>query len=255
MKFRLLALGVLLVWGFIKMPWESALDAEQRKLTLGATGQVTMEMRDKLGQGLTLAALGGFRGLAATAVWLLLHNAWEDGDWAWLRTYAELGVLLQPRDTYFWENASWHLAYNASIGMQNDAKDLTPDERRKESRRWVDEGIKMLQRGIQANPEKGILYERLAELYQQRLGDYRKAAHYYELAAECPDGAKYLPRFAGYMLLKAGDDQQAYEYWKKIWPKLSAQERSSSQWGRVRQEIKKLEEKLNLPRQDRILMN
>jgi Tfp pilus assembly protein PilF len=100
-----------------------------------------------------------------------------------------------------------------------------------------------------------VLYQRLGELYERRLGDYMQAAHYFELATQYPDAPSYLPRFVGYMLLKAGKDQQAYDYWKRIWPTLSDKEKGSIQWGRVRSEIKKLEEKLNLPRQDRILKN
>lgn len=255
MKRSFLAAVLLLAWGFAKIPWENSLDAEQRRLTMGSAAPVTLEMRDKLGQGLTLAALGGFRGLAATGVWLLLYSAWEKQDWAWVKTYAELGVLLQPRDVYFWDNGSWHLAYNASIEVKNYAKNLTPEEKVAESRRWVDEGIKMLERGIRINPGKSSLYQRMAEIYQMRLGDFRQAAHYYELASECADAPAYLKRFPGYMLVNAGEDRQAYDYWKKIWPTLSEQEKTSLQWGRVREEIKKLEEKLNLPRQDRILMN
>jgi len=253
MKFKILAVLLLLVWGVIKLPWENSLDAEQRKLTLGSAAPITLKMRDQLGQGLTLAALGGFRGLAAIAVWLMMYSDWEKGDWPWVRTYAELGVLLQPRDVYFWDNGSWMLAYNASIDIQNEGKNMTPAERRAESRKLVDLGLDMLKRGIQFNPNKYVLYQRMGDLYQQRLGDLKAAARCYEEASEKPGAPPYLRRFPGYMLLRAGDDQGAFDYWKKIWPTLTPQERGSLQWGRVRDEIKKLEEKLNIPRQERIL--
>ena len=62
---------VLLGWGVLKLPWEIRMTREQRLATVGFSGPTAVAMREKLGQGLVLATLGGLRGLAANALMLL----------------------------------------------------------------------------------------------------------------------------------------------------------------------------------------
>jgi len=57
----MLAVLLLLVWGALKVPWEIWMTREQRLATVGFSGPTTVALREKLGEGLALAALGGFR--------------------------------------------------------------------------------------------------------------------------------------------------------------------------------------------------
>jgi len=66
---------LILAWGALKLPWEIRMTQEQRLATLGFSGPTAVAVREKLGQGLVLAALGGFRGLAANALMLQAHGA------------------------------------------------------------------------------------------------------------------------------------------------------------------------------------
>ena len=203
------ALVLLLVWGGAKIPWEKAMARDQRKATYGFSGPTAVAIREKVGQGLALAALGGFRGLAANALMLQAHGAWEEQQWVRVRSALELATMLQPRVAVFWDTASWHLAWNAAVAAERYSGEM-------EARRWVEAGRDLLERGTKAVPEKALLFQRLGDLYWQRLGDYQEAARCYREALSKGDAPPYLERFVGYALEKAGDKQGALDYFKNL---------------------------------------
>lgn len=249
------AVILLAAWGALKQPWEARLAARREVILHGQVKPgVTMKVRDGLGQGLTLAALGGFRGVAANFLWISLTGAWEERQWTRVRALAELVVLLQPRVTFFWENGAWHLAWNASVSAANfPAPDATPAQRERESRQWIEAGRRMLERGIEANPEKHQLYMRMAELHQQRLGDHLRAAEFYRKAAALPGATPLAERFAGYALENAGRDAEAYAYWLQLWHSVNEHpEQGPRQWPRIRERMKRLEDRLNIPADKRV---
>lgn len=248
-----LACALLALWGAAKIPWEESLSRKRNRMLLGQEKPISYEMRDRLGQGLTLAVLGGFRGVAANFVWLDLTEAWEDQEWSRVHADAELAVLLQPRVPFFWDNGAWYLAWNASISSEKYSQDPNPDRRRREALKYVEAGREMLERGIRVNPEKPQLYERLAFLYEQRLGDYENAARYYRLALGKPGVPLYLERFVGYALEKAGKPREAYEYWKSLWDSSPDHPpRHARQWEKIESHLRKLEDELRLPDEKRI---
>jgi len=248
------AVIVFTAWTAVKVPWEMRLARERSLLMYGTEVPMTFQMRDQLGQGLTIAALGGFRGIAANFLWLSVTTAWEDRQWVRLRSLAEMVVILQPRVSFFWENAGWHMAYNASVA----AEQFNQEDRGKnnvESRRWIMQGIELYERGIQALPDQHKLYEMLALVYQQRLGDYAKAAHYYEVASQKNGAPVYLERFVGFSLEKAGKDREAYDYWVKLWQSAGEHGPGPRRWKMIEEHIRKLENKLNIPLDKRLFVN
>ncbi|MDX6765584.1 MAG: hypothetical protein SFU85_02215 [Candidatus Methylacidiphilales bacterium] len=249
-----IAILLLLAWGAVKLPWEEQMGLRRRQIMYGDTPPISFELRDSLGQGLTLAALGGFRGLAANFVWISLTGAWEEQQWTRVRTLAEFAVLLQPRVLFFWENGAWHLAWNASVAAEKYAAAGQSDgQRNRESRRWIEAGRVMLERGLLAIPEKPQLYMRLGELYQQRLQDYEAAARCYRLAAERPGAPSFAERFVGYMLEKAGRKQEAYDYWLTLWHSSAEHPPGTPrQWPKIEQQMRALERELNIPADKRV---
>jgi tetratricopeptide (TPR) repeat protein len=251
MKFRLLALAVLVGWTGVKVPWEIRLSKERERIVYGEGSVLSPKLRDSLGQGMTLAALGGFRGIVANFLWLGVNTAWEKKEWVRLRTKADLAVLLQPRVSFFWENAGWHLAYNASVDMEK----FSPQgqgRRNVESMRWIKQGIDFYERGIRAIPEKSKLYEMLALLYQQRLEEHEKAAYYFELASQKKGAPVYLERFVGFSLEKAGKTPEAYEYWVKLWKSSDDHGPGPRRWNMIQERIRKYEKELNIPLDKRV---
>ena len=189
---------------------------EQRLATVGFSGPTAVAVREKLGQGFALAALGGFRGLAANALLLQAHGAWEEKQWVRVRSALEMATLLQPRVALFWDLASWHMAWNAAVAAENYEGEENETRRRIEARKWVEAGRELLERGTRAVPEKALLFQRLGDLYWQRLADYQSAAACYREALRKADAPPYLERFVGYALERAGDKQAALEYFREL---------------------------------------
>ena len=214
------ALLLLLVWGGIKVPWERKITEKQRSTIYGFTGPTAVAIREKVGQGLALAMLGGFRGLAANALMLEAHGAWEEQQWVRVRSALELATVLQPRVSVFWDMASWHLAWNAAVAAEQNSGEPNETRRRIEARRWVEAGRDLLERGTKAVPEKALLFQRLGDLYWQRMGDYNAAARCYREALTKGDAPPYLERFVGYALDKAGDKKGALAYFRELRAKM-----------------------------------
>lgn len=254
MKGTAVALLALVLWGACKLPWEEHLAARRAAIMHGQVPAMSFQLRDSLGQGLTLAALGGLRGVAANFIWISLTTAWENQQWTRVRTLAEFAVLLQPRVSFFWENGAWHLAWNASVAALNYPRpDTSPTQRERESRQWIEAGREMLERAIAANPEKYQLRMRLAELYQQRLNDHATAARYYMEASRIPGASPLAERFAGYALERAGRKQEAYQWWLQLWHSSSDHpDIGPRQWPKIRERIENLEKELNIPHDKRL---
>lgn len=213
----LILTGLLFVgWGVLKLPWENRMARAQRLASVGFSGPTAVAIREKLGQGLALAALGGFRGLAANALMLQAHGAWEEQQWVRVRSALEMAVLLQPRVALFWDLASWHMAWNAAVAAEQFSGEPMETRRRLEARKWVEAGRDLLERGTRAIPEKALLFQRLGDLYWQRLADYQAAAACYRQALSKGDAPPYLERFVGYALEKSGDRKGALEYFREL---------------------------------------
>lgn len=237
----LLGSWLILGWGAVKLPWEMRMTRAQRQATVGFSGPTAVAVREKLGQGLVLAALGGFRGLAANALMLQAHGAWEEQQWVRVRSALEVATLLQPRVALFWDLASWHLAWNAAVAAETYSGGSNETRKRIEARKWVEAGRELLERGTRAVPEKALLFQRLGDLYWQRLADYQAAAACYREALTKGDAPPYLERFVGYALEKAGDKPAALEYFRDLRRSMGVSPDPVRKPEVVEREIRKLE--------------
>ncbi|MDR1192013.1 MAG: hypothetical protein LBK60_10195 [Verrucomicrobiales bacterium] len=253
MRYRLLALALLVAWGAGKLPWERRLAAERQVVMVGETLPMSYQLRDRLGQGLTMAALGGFRGLAADCLWISLTGAWEEQEWERVQALAEVCVLLQPRVVFFWEMGAWNLAWNASEAVTRAPVPMGRiDRRRHDAMRWIEAGRSLLERGIRVIPERPTLYQKLGDLHWQRLEDYSKAAECYEEALKRPGCPAYVERFVGFALEKAGRRREAYDYWRRLWGSVSEHGVDQHRWGVVEEHIRDLEAELDVPAGERL---
>ncbi|MFH1066643.1 MAG: hypothetical protein V1746_01905 [bacterium] len=250
MKSILLACAILIAWGVAKVPWEGKMEQRLKLAQSSAMMPISGEMRDQLGQGLALAVLGGFRGLAANFLWLKVMDAWENTEWVRLRGYAEMAVTLQPRVAFFWELGGWHMAWNASISAENSTGEPNEHRRKMRARQWLEEGRNFLERGARVIPDSLDIWMKLGDLYWQRLKDYRSASKYYKKASECPGALPFVARLGGIALERAGDDRAAYDYFVEIWRSVSHHPRDPSRyWEAIADRIHFLENKLNIPKE------
>jgi hypothetical protein len=244
-RLRRAALVALLLglWAPCKVVWEQHIAREQDALRYrGVT--MTRQLRDQLGQGLTIGVLSGMRSVVADFVWLNVTTEWMNNQWFRVGAYINLCTTLQPRAPIFWDMGGWHLAWNASTNAEQDPTQPDPMRRLKASRFWIEKGLEIYKRGIENNPTYWKLWSDTAMLYQQRLKDYPHAAYYYQRASEIPGAPVYLERFPAIMYGLAGDDRAAYASWKALWERLTPESN-----------IRGLEQKLSIPKEKRVFPN
>jgi len=256
LRRALLIALVLGLWAPLKIVWEQKIASEQDVLRYqGIT--ITRELRDQLGQGLTIGVLSGMRSAVADLLWLNTTLAWENEEWFRMEGYINLCTSLQPRSIVFWDIGGWQLAWNASVAAMRDPKQPNELRRLRAFRFWIERGLDVYKRGIANNPEHYKLWADTGLLYQQRLKDFRNAAYYYEQASLRPDCPVFFERFPAYMYASAGDDQAAYAAWVRLWTRLTPQEREEKQhWKeKIESNIRRLEQKLSIPQEKRIFPN
>jgi len=117
------------------------------------------------------AALGGFRSLAAEAVWFRAERLQDEGRYVELAQLASTLSFLGPHTPEVWSYSAWNLAYNISVMMP------TYEDRW----RWVKAAISLLRdEGLALNPGSPELCKELAWLFQIKIGaDIDSAAELY----------------------------------------------------------------------------
>lgn len=253
---RAVLIALLLgLWAPAKLVWELHIAQEQDVLRYNGA-PMTRQLRDELGQGLTIGVLSGMRSVVADLVWLNVVTAWMKQDWFKMGGYINLCTALQPRAPVFWDMGGWQLAWNASVSALQDPTQPNPLRRLKASRFWIDRGLEIYKRGLENNPNYWRLWQSTGQLYDQRLHDYPSAASCYQRASELPGAPAYLERDPAEMYDKFHQNDPAAEYaeWVKLWTRLTPAQKAERQHtaDRVEREIRALEEKLSVPREKRV---
>jgi tetratricopeptide (TPR) repeat protein len=244
------------LWAPVKIVWELDIAREQDYLRYRGT-PMTRQLRDELSQGLTIGVLSGMRSVVADLVWLEVTTAWMKEDWWKMGTYINLCTALQPRAPVFWDMGGWQMAWNASVAAMQDPTQPNELRRIKASRFWIDRGLEIYNRGLENNPTYWHLWMDTAMLYQQRLKDYHKAAEYYQKASELPGAPIFLERFPAIMYGLAGDNQAEYAAWRALWERLTPEQREQkAHWKeKIEGNLRRLEQKLSIPKEKRIFPN
>ena len=239
--------SLLLVFGALRLPIESAL-TEQHRSAYFHEARLGLDLREQIGQLSFLAALSGFRSLVADVIFIQAHVAWERTEWGRVLLLFRQATTLQPRSILFWDMAAWHMAWNASVAALHDAALPNDAMRRKAQREYVALGKDFLERGIKNNPDRPQLYESLARLYKDKLSDHAAAAACYTKAAALPGAPEYDKRFAAYELSFApGHEREAYAALHKLYEQ-GKHERLPT----LLKRLKFLEQQLDIPLDQRI---
>ena len=237
--------AALLLFGLARLPVEKSLDAAHRAAHL-RTAKLDIELREQIGQLAYTAALGGFRSLVAAFLWIDAHTAWEQTAWGRMAGLFQSVTALQPRSLVYWDLASWHMAWNASIAARENPKEPSEFLRRRTEREYQELGRDFLERGIANNPDRYLLHERLGIMLRDKFADPCGAADAFAAAAEKPGAPPYIKRLAAYELAACpGREREAYEKLRAIYL-LGAEERVP----RVITLINELEAKLEIPAAD-----
>lgn len=246
-KQHLLVAAVLLAFGAIKLPFEARLAQEHRAAYFHGA-KLNLGLREQIGQLGFLAALSGFRSIVADFLWIQAHIDWTRTEWGKMLLIFNNVTALQPRNLMFWDMSAWHMAYNASNAALEDRSQPREALRLKHQREYFEIGRDILQRGIRNNPDRSLLYDRLALIDRDKFHDHCAAAELYAEAAAQADAPGYEHRFAVYELSYCpGHEQEAYG-------KLLALYRAGpSEWlPTLLSRLKYLQEKLNIPAAQRV---
>jgi len=243
----IIAFLMLLAFGAARMRFEANLEAERKALYFhGAKFNLSLE--ERIGQMAFVAALSGFRGPIADGLWIYAHVLWEDVQWGRMKVAMDGATELQPRCVVFWENAGWHMAYNASVAAMDDKTQPRLALRVKAQHEYWRMGEDYFLRGIQNNPDSAILYTRLGSFYKEKLEDHAKAAWAYGEGAKLPNAPVFLHRFAAYQIAKIpGREREAYDLLKQYY--LNGEE---EQLPTLLTELGRLQEKLKIPPEQKI---
>ncbi len=245
--YRLLAVGVLLVFGFLKLPVETGLREAQQKAGFRPT-QLNLEMRENLGQSGFIAALGGYRALVANLLWIQAYTEWEKTHWEKMRFLFNTIVTLQPRSTLYWTESAWHMAFNASVAQRRNPEIQIEALRRQREKYYWDVGRDFLERGIQNNPDDWRIHEQLGFLLREKYKDHCAAAEAYLAASRQEEALGYTRRAALYEMAKCpGREREAYERLLKLY-----HEDEKNHVPTLLRLIKDFEEQFDIPADQRI---
>jgi len=240
-------IGALLLFGLARLPLEKSLDQAHRAAHL-RTASLDIGLREEIGQLAYAAALSGFRSLVAAFLWIEAHTAWEQTAWGRMAGLFQSVTSLQPRSLIYWDLASWHMAWNASIAARENPKEPSEFLRRRAEREYHELGRDFLERGIANNPDRYLLPERLGIMLRDKFQDHCGAASAFADAAEKPGAPPYVKRLAAYELAACpGREREAYEKLRAIYL-LGEDERLP----RVITLINELEDRLDIPSAERL---
>jgi tetratricopeptide (TPR) repeat protein len=245
MKRHLQALAVILLLGIVKLPLEQEATQHLRHARL-LSAPMDLSVRESVGQMSFAAALGGLRSLIASITYLRAYREWENINWAKVDSLFQLTTRLQPRFQNYWDEAAWHMAYNAASSYLYNDK-IEPMVRGKLYEQHVQRGIDILQEGLRFLPDDARLWNALAEIYERRRHDPQKAAECYLQVYRLSRNERYA-RFAGYQYALTADP----ELWKKAYALLKAAYDKKQRTPSLIDQLKNLEERLQVPLMQRI---
>lgn len=247
---------VVVVPAWLMIPLENRIHAGNVQLRYGMA-QVTRELRDRIGQGMAIALLAGFRGVVADFVWIQSTDYWMKKEW--LRQYGnmEVATMLQPLSVLFWDTGAWHMAWNIGYAVSVDPANRTQAEGIKRQREWWDKAREFLNRGLENVPNEPDLYFSTGWLYWEKYKDPCSAQEYFHKAAllnkpmvSLSINIGAVARLDARAMEKCGDVRGAYQAWKNLW--VADHNTPGQLWSVVEREIRRLEEVLNIPDQDRV---
>ncbi len=131
-----------------------------------------------------IAALGGFRTVAADLLWMKVEREWHGGNWWALPSLLDAVTQLDPHFLVAWQVYGWHLAYN----LHAESETLV------DKRYYLNGGVRVLERAVEANPDNWEMIFELGWTLFDRAHDMHRAAEYFYRADQSPEAKSYTTR-------------------------------------------------------------
>ncbi len=160
-KILLLLLAVALLGGVAQVQKSLNRDREQ----LGLTRVEPLENAPPM-LAFTTVALGGFRGLISSWLWMRASELQDEDKFFEMAQLADWITKLEPHFSQVWVHLAWNMAYNISVKFKESAPGEFPDRWR-----WVKRGIELLRdEGLRYNPNDVLIHRELAWFFQHKMG-------------------------------------------------------------------------------------
>lgn len=214
----IVVLLALVAVGFAKLPLEQQFAADLRARHL-IQKPIDLGTRQSLGQTSYAIALGGLRSLVAAMLNLKAHIDFEHQEWGKLEDRYRTITTLQPHTRYYWDVASWHLAYNAYADY-GDRPDIPDARRRFLQKEFLAHGRWFLEEGIRSNPDDWRLRQAYVRLLTDpfKPNDFPTAVHAIDEAIAQGPVPEMLRRERLYSLARIPErSEDSWEAIQELW--------------------------------------
>ena len=206
-----------------------------------------------LGRGVSVAVLGGYRGLAADLLWLETYVTWTARDRPTTTALIRLVTSIDERPESFWLNGARIIAYDLAQWRLAEAARgaaASPAECRRIRHEQADAAVELLARARRWHPRSAAICIELGNIELVGRGDLAAAARWYRAAAELPRAPHYAARVYAELLRRQGRPAEAYAWLRRIHPALPPGDPEAMPEA-VLARIRELETELGVPAADR----
>lgn len=181
--------------GLTKMPLEQQFTEDLRKARL-APPVLKAEQWTQMSQNGLAGAFGGLRSVIAFFKSLEAHGHFEDQEWYELNNDYKLITSLDPYNSFYWDQGSHHLAYNAASWARSQ-RDQPKVQRLSIEREYLEAGDAMLRDGLRYLPEDASLWAGIGRLWSNpfKRPDKSRAVEAWKKAAELSQSPVYERRY------------------------------------------------------------
>lgn len=149
-----------------------------------------------------LASVAGLREMVAGVLWVQSDEFFHTGQFDAILPVIRLVTWLNPRQLEVYSTGAWHIGYNFT------------DEQNRSDRRYIPLALRLLQDGVDNNPNTYELYHDYGWMYFNKIeDDYDKAVHWFQKSVEQPDVLPALRSILASAYLKTGDRHKALDYY------------------------------------------
>jgi hypothetical protein len=250
-KVTVVASAVLLIAGAALRPVEESLrKAESHPGRLVRARRINAVL---VGQGTSMAMLGGFRALVADLLWLKAYLAWSACDLPATETMIRVVTTVDERPLCFWLNGARIMAYDMTqwrLRAVGRGGAVPAALRQRIINEQAGMALRLLEDARGQHPQSAAVYVEMANIHLNSRADPAAAAFWYRQAATLPDAPYYAARIHAELLNRLGRPWEAYAWLRQLHPTLPPGEEAAEApvvLGRIRD----LERALEVPEKER----
>ena len=209
-KIIIVLLG-LAAAGLTKMPLEQSFTEDLREKGI-APPPLKAEQWTQMSQNGLAGAFGGLRSVIAFFKSLEAHDHFRHQEWYELKNDYKLITSLDPHNSFYWDQGSHHLAYNAASWARSQRKQPRV-QRLSIEREYLEAGDEMLKEGLRYLPDDANLWANIGRLWSNphKRPDKPRAAEAWKMAAELSNNPIYERSYMFSLAQIPGREKEALE--------------------------------------------